>query len=287
MRLKWPMKKNSKEKSKTSTTSKTSARKPQTVAEAIDYFTKSTFPSKWRHIQKEDLLNDLRDTLADPFQINQSQTPFCGPASITFELVRREPIQYVLFMKQLFEKGQFMTKTGKVIKAGKKLLESQVPSGVSTADWVFIGTLRDDKNLFFSIKSSGGTDNPSGAAGNTGVPAMKSWVKHILGYRKAPYKSTILYGDIRALKNASNAYNRGGVAFLLIHSGLIDNNLPDWSGPQIPNHWISFMGNLAVKRRNMADAVKFDVYSWGRRYHISTSKSTFRQSLTGIVIGKS
>lgn len=259
---------------------------PKTVEEAINQFANSNLPSKWPHINKTDLLNDIRQTVADPYRVNQNRTPFCGPASITFELVRKQPIQYVRFLKQLYEIGQFKTKTGKIVKAGRKLLASKKPDEISVADWVFIGTLRDAKNLFVSVKSEGGTDFPSRIAGGTGVPAMKSWTKHVLGFRKAKYKSAIFFGDIKTLKKANSALRRGGVAFPVIHKGLIEEIYTDWGGPQIPNHWVVFLGNLQVKRRNVADSVQFDLYSWGQKFHIKTDKRTFRQYYTGVVIGE-
>lgn len=270
-----------------STRAATSAGKePTTVEEAIEQFRNSNFPSKWPNVDKAKLLEDIIKSVKDPFQINQNYTPFCGPASITFDLVSKQPIQYVRFIKQIYEKGQFKTKDGKIIKAGRKLLESQIPIEITPADWVFMGTLRDDKNLFANVKSSGGWDNPSGIAGMTGVPAMISWTKHVLGYRKSKYKSAAVFGDVKQLKKVSSIVNRGGAGFLLIHSGLVGGKVPKWDGPQFPNHWIVYLGNLKLNKRNNVDAVQFDTYTWGSTVHIKTSKDNFRQFYLGAVVGE-
>jgi hypothetical protein len=59
----------------------------------LDSFEKSTQPGVWPNLDKKTIIADMRSRLADPFQVNQGGQPFCGPASILFELVRKQPLR--------------------------------------------------------------------------------------------------------------------------------------------------------------------------------------------------
>ena len=63
--------------------------------ELVKQFDERWEPGVWTHIQREDLVNSLRDRLNDPDSLNQGNTNLCGVASFVSRLVADDPIGYV------------------------------------------------------------------------------------------------------------------------------------------------------------------------------------------------
>jgi hypothetical protein len=259
---------------------------PDTVTEAIQVFRNSPVNSKWPHISKINLLADIESIVADPYNVKQHDTPFCGPASIVFELVSRNPIKYVGLLQSLYENGQFKLNNGKVVEARDKLLQSNVPNGIEVANWMLLGTIRDAENWLFPVKSKGDDDNPKGIVGMTFPGEMKGWSKNLLGFNKVSWKHSYIIGEVKAIVKAQEAIEKGGVAFLLIDTALLDIHDPLIS---IPQHWVPYLGNLNINRRRWYKkyfgVVEFDVFSWGQKFHFNKYASELRNHLWGVVIG--
>jgi hypothetical protein len=81
------------------------------------------------------VLAEMKIRLNDPFQVNQGQQPFCGPASILFELVRKQPLRYVQICRSLFETGSFKGKPDG-IEALYRLRQSRGRLRMGQADWM-------------------------------------------------------------------------------------------------------------------------------------------------------
>jgi hypothetical protein len=249
------------------------------VQEALAQFERSTQPGKWTYIPKNELLGDIRRTVANPFNVRQGPTDLCGPASIVFELVSRHPHRYIEICQSLYETGKFRGRT-KHVKPSDTLLRSRVRSGISLADWMLMTAMRDTENAIFPVEETSGPV----AMGITTPWEMKGWAFEMLGYDKVDYESTYFYGEFEAMRTAQWVRNRGGVAFPMIHSAMIGSSEPTVA---FPNHWIAFLGNLVIDEGVWyywdSGNIKFDCYSWGRKLSVDLGEGPFEDYMWGLV----
>lgn len=251
------------------------------VEQALREFEVSEKPGVWQYIPKNELLADIRRTLSNPYCVQQGSTQFCGPAAIVFELVSRQPAKYVSICRALYETGKFQGRT-KEVEPSENFRNSRVRSGISLADWMLMGTLRDTENAIFSVEESSGPV----VMGVTTPWEMKGWIFEILGYDNIEYESTYFYGEFEAMQKAGRVRNQGGVAFLMVHSAMLGNAEPTVAYPE---HWVSYLGGLVIDDgvwyRWDSGHIKFDCYSWGRKIHVDLGEGPFEDYFWGVVTG--
>jgi hypothetical protein len=252
------------------------------VQEAIDRFEQSSRPGIWPYIQKTALLADIRQTLSNPFSINQNYTPFCGPAAIVFELVSKQPSRYVAICQSLYETGSFQGRT-KQVKPSQTLLTSKIRQGISEADWMLMAALRDTENALFPIDASSG-EFVNNIAGITTPWEMKGWAYEILGYDQVNYESTYVYGEFEAIRKAHQVRQRGGVGFLMIDAAMLGGETPSVA---YPNHWVSYLDGLQIDdgiwHRQDSGHIRFNCYSWGRKISVDLGEGPFEDYMWGVV----
>lgn len=251
------------------------------VQEALKRFENSTKPGVWSKISKNELIGDIKRTIAQPYNVDQGPTELCGPGAIVFELVSKQPDRYIQICQDLYETGKFKGRT-KEVKPSQTLLNSRIRNGISAADWMLMTTLRDVENALFSIDVNSGPV----AMGITTPWEMKGWTFEILGYENVEFESTLVYGEFEAMEKARSVRNRGGVAFLLIHSAMLQGSTPTVA---YPNHWVSFLGNLLIDDgvwyQHDSGNIKFDCYSWGKKCSINLGEGSFEDYMWGVVTG--
>ncbi len=250
----------------------------QSALGEIDTFEQSTTPSAWVSLDKSVLISDLRARVNDPFQINQGGQPFCGPASVLFELVRKQPERYVQFCQSLFEKGGFQGAT-RWIDASEKLRQNPDQNfRMGQADWMFLSTMRESENLLFPVEPNA-PDLIRNLAGMTKSWELKGWVEEILGYSKNAYHHAYLLSDFNALNASTSAIQNGGIACLLITAeGMLENSPPPIS---FPSHWVTLLGNVVVT----SDRVSFDIYTWSKKLRVDLDVSSFKKYFWASVTG--
>jgi hypothetical protein len=255
------------------------------IAAALVDFEKSAVPGVWSSLDKNQLLVDIKMRLNDPFQVSQGGQPFCGPASILFEMVRKQPLKYVQMCRSIFETGGFIGRSAR-IQASRRLRESRGRLRMTQADWMVLATLRESENSIFPVEA----DSPDiirNLAGMTKSWEMKGWVREVLGYKKVKYSHTYIFGEFEALNEATAVIAGGGVAFALITAaGLLGSQKPFLP---YPNHWISILGNISIEGGDWQDSgsgrIAMDIYSWGKKYHIDQEEGPFEDYFWGIVMG--
>jgi hypothetical protein len=255
------------------------------VITAITNFEKSSTPGVWAIVEKKQLIAEMQLRLNDAFQINQGTQPFCGPAAIIFELVRKQPLRYIQICRSLFEKGSFQGKT-KLIQASQLLRRSQGRLRMAPSDWMVLATLRESENTIFNIE----VNTPEiirNLAGMTKSWEMQGWIKELFDYRQVKTIHTYLFGEFAALEQAKAAINSGGVVFGLVTAdGLLRDKKPFLP---LPTHWVSILGNISVKGGDWSDndsgRISLDLYSWGKQFHINKDEDVFEDYFWGVVIG--
>ena len=251
---------------------------------ALTEFEQSNKVGVWSYLDKQTIITEMRSRLSDPFQVNQGGQPFCGPASILFELVRKQPLRYVQICQSLFETGSFLAQS-RPITASTNLRNSQGKLHLSQADWMVLATWRESENLIFPVEP----DSPEiirNLGGMTKSWEMKGWVKEVLAYREYKYLHTYLYGEFKALQTAAQIIADGGVAFALVTAeGLLQNKKPFLP---YPNHWITILGNISLPpaTSDQVGNISFDVYSWGKKMHVDIERGALESYLWGLVLGK-
>lgn len=254
--------------------------------DAIAEFEQSSVSGLWPSLDKATVISEMRSRINNPFLVNQGGQPFCGPASILFELIRKQPLRYVQICRSLFEVGSFQSQTRR-IEAPTRLRQSQGRLRMGQADWMILATLRDSENLLFPV-DPGAPDIMRNLSGMTKSWEMKGWVREILGYRNVQYDHTYLFGEFEAMREAQEIIAAGGVAFALVTAeGLLGNNPPLLP---YPSHWIVLLGNIAIKPgqpfKHDSGHVSFDIYSWAKKIHVDVDEGPFEDYFWGIVSGR-
>lgn len=251
----------------------------QALAE-ITAFEQSRVPGVWRGLDKNQVIAQLRSRINDPFTLNQGSQPFCGPAVIIFELIRRDPLYYTKICRNLFQIGGFHTRSSRWISASENLRNAIGDYRMPEVDWMILSTLRESENLVVPIDLNIPTLIRN-IGGMTKSWEIAEWVKQILGYQKLEYKNTYLFGDIEAMQDVDRSLKFGGVALALINDGGLLRNQP----PRIPypSHWVSILGNIRVES---SKNVQFEVYTWGKKMQVQVDEVTFKTHFWGVIVGQ-
>jgi hypothetical protein len=270
--------------------------------EQLTKFARSTQTGVWTHLDKRQIISDIRDRIINPYQIQQGEQPFCGPAAVVFELIRRQPDRYIQICQSLYEHGSFEGYSKKFVAAGR-LCRSYGNLRMAQADWMILATLRDCANKIVPvhpkapklIRELGGITKPW---------EISNWVRELLGYTYSKSHPTPLSGEFRAIQAANSTIESGGVAFALINSqGLLGHNsfIANHFHRIYPNHWVTIVGNISmIGTRSYATEsalkgsqqysnhrIEFDIYSWGRKIHVNTDTATIKKFFWGVITGKS
>lgn len=259
---------------------------PEAAAlQAIEDFRRASGDGVWPHIPRARLAADMEDRVRNPFNVRQRSGPFCGPAAIVFELVRRAPDRYVDICRTLYETGAFRART-KEVRPDDDLRQSRIGGGMDTADWMLIGTLRDTENLLFDVQGRDQGTIRAQLAGITTLGEMEGWMSELLGCTTVECHSTYLYGEFEAMREARRAIRRGGVAFLMINSAMVggDPLLQD-----LPTHFIAYLGGLDIDEGVWylwdSGRIRFDCYTWGRKLRVDEGEERFEKWMWGAVVG--
>ena len=258
---------------------------------AIADFERSPLTGLWPHLDKATIVAEMRARVSNPFTVNQGQQPFCGPASVLFELIRKQPLRYVQMCRNLFEVGCFQSLT-KTIQASNRLRDSSKGNlRMGQVDWMVLATLRESENLIFPVEPEA-PEILRGLGGMTKSWEMKGWVREVLGYAQVRYDHTYLLRDIKTLRRAADVIASGGVAFALVTAeGLLGKKTPSRADMPIayPNHWITLLGNIDIQSGSGGKGdngrVSFDVYTWARKLHVDVDEAPFKRFFWGVIMG--
>jgi hypothetical protein len=266
----------------------------------------------WGHMNRSGLVGEARARIRDPGIIRQQFTGLCGPLAVVFELARRRPEEFVRATIELVESGKFTTLGGRVIEAEEELRD-EVPTApaktppwppIADIDWLFAATLRDDENIVDDVD-----DDANGWESITLWGAMRDWTHNVLGLT-AGWKTTLISGEMDAMRWGQDAIDAGGVAFLLVDSFLLRDGGNDdeedmhWRkrrhiagqslepfGPQKhsldddslfpPDHWVAYLGASTLKAQ-----VSLTVWCWGEEYRVTGSDDSLGEYLYAVVRGR-
>ena len=104
----------------------------------ISEFERSKVSGVWTGLDQQTVITEMRSRLVNPFNINQGTQPFCGPAAIVFELIRKNPLAYIQICRNLFQIGGFHTQSDRWISPPQWLQESPLNLQISQIDWMVL-----------------------------------------------------------------------------------------------------------------------------------------------------
>jgi hypothetical protein len=251
----------------------------------------------WTYLDKSQLIREVRSRVSNPFRVNQGQQPFCGPASIVFELIRKQPLRYIQNCRSLFETGQFQGYS-RTIQASEKLRQTSIGQlRMAHADWMMLSTLRESENLIFPVDPNA-PQIIQNLGGMTKSWEMAGWVEEILGYSTVEYHHAYLIRDLKVLQKGVEAIAQGGVTFLLITANGLLRDQPINTKQEsrivkplaLPDHWITLLDDVTIQpglRWNPDSGhVGFNTFSWAANLRVDVPKGVFRRFFWSLVLGK-
>jgi hypothetical protein len=244
------------------------------LEQVIQQFVQSSQPSAWQGLDKAEILAGAIARLREPKQVKQGGQPFCGPAAVVFELIRKHPARYINLCRSLFETGYFEGFKQPIV-ASSRLRSATGNLRMPGVDWMVLATLRDQTS--YSVPPDPAA--PRLLREMSGITApwdITSWLKNLLEYEQVKHYYTPWGGEFAALQEAQIAIDRGGIALALIDQGLLNYKVPCFS---YPNHWVSILGNVDTHSKT-----GFDCYCWGREIAMTSAPQEVRRHLWGITI---
>jgi hypothetical protein len=237
---------------------------------AIDAFATSSAKSLWPGLSKDALIKDLRIRVRNPFSVNQGGQPFCGPAAVLVELIRRNPKRYVEICRSLFEQGYLQGTTQRIPAPPRLRQSTQGNLRMPPVDWMVLATLRESEVTLFPVEPNA----PLLIRNLTGMTKsweLIGWVKELLGYRNIKYNHAFLVSDLAAIRETDSVLRAGGAAFALITAeGLLNDRFLPFP---VPNHWITLLGGV----KHDGSRVNCDLYTWSKTYNVNTGFRTFKR----------
>lgn len=252
-------------------------------------FEQSTQEGLWPSVDKAILIQGMKDRIITPTLVNQNDFPFCGPASIIYTLVRKNPLRYAALCRDLYLTAHFKMRTETLYVSGTTRT-AVPPASMNQADWVAMASLRDDENVLWDVEPDA-NDFINGATTHW---EMNGWTFELMGYNNADYHTTFVWGELDALDDARKSVEKNGVAYLMIDTDLIKGTQNSfWESlfsTGYPKHWIVFEGDATIDWGDWyawdSGYVKFRYYSWGNNTKfVDTDEGTFEDHMFGVVFG--
>jgi len=256
----------------------------------VNEFNFSGSTGVWTHIARLDMASGLLARIDKPDSINQKESSLCGPAAFTRSLAQDDPVAYAQFGIDLWTHGKAKVKSLSV-KASEAYRAAKPPEDMSAADWVILGSLRDDANWVFTHRATGSLWDAMKAMTLPG--GMADW------FRKAGYTdiknetNVVVTKDWSDAKAASKLFGSGYKVCLFINAQMLSSAEQE-NFSFTPNHWIGLASVITTTTILEDPAAKVDlsVFSWGDLMSIAVDASkplhpkTFLRNFYGYVAGK-
>ena len=242
-------------------------------------------------LKLSDIITEIKDRVLQPnnytastdartgaYLVRQGLMPWCGPAAILFELIRRRPLFYVKLCRELWESGTLIgsvshniSSTARSFKKftskkeandwyDKKTKSNLIPDDV---DWMVMLSMRD---------STGVEAAPNYLFRFTTMWEMKLWTIELLGFPASKvhvdsYKwysawAYFDWGELGGMKEAGKAVNSGGVGFLRGNGFLIHPDGSKEEGSPFSGHIGSMLRGTPQDPTEPYPSYKYTAGKW-------------------------
>lgn len=248
-------------------------------ASAPDVTLPASLPSKWPHLNEQEVMAGIGRLKANANRIDQGALGLCGEAAFFHHVLQRDPVLFGRMARLLFTDGwgfindltihpddDLLNADYGALVAAQNIEIAQgltrnpqefLPPMPPQADWMILSSLCDTTNIFLDFE---GGPHETLALGQY-FPELYQWY-----YFSKLYSSIDMFfdHDITAIVNKVVKTNNNHITFG-IESEMID---PNYSG----GHFITLESPLVVN--HTTDRVSFDYWTWGN------APVTIRNSLT-------
>lgn len=256
----------------------------------VNDFNFSSAVGVWTNIAKLDMASGLLARIEDPNKVDQQSTSLCGPAAFVRSLIKEDPVAYAQFGIDLWTSGKAKVKSLS-IKASDPFRKVAKPDSINEADWVVLGSMRDDDNWVFTYKGTNSWyDNMKAIC----LPhSMADW------FRKAGYTDVknetnlVVTKDWSDAKAASKLFDGGYTVCLFINAQMLKADTQE-NFSFTADHWVGLTSSITSTTilEDPAAQVSLSVYTWGATQKVPVDASkplhpkTFLRNFYGYVAGK-
>jgi hypothetical protein len=268
----------------------------------------------WDKINKKSLIDDMKSKLIKLYPakfygqgilgtgVSQGDLNFCGPASVTHELIRTNPLRYVILCRDVFEKGYYKG-IKNTYNASAALRSCKVPDDltiysnnpVSCADWLVMSTIRDGTDPLIYPRPDGFPVTEEKGIHLNGVDDTDlyiKWLKDILGHSYVDLDTSYLWGEDTIIRKCEENYAKGNTSILRVNADILfEGDDSDWyiKDDFKSNHAIAYAGGLEISNGSMyswdGGNVKFKCFTWGEIKDVDVTEERFEDSLFGAAHG--
>lgn len=199
-----------------------------------------------------EVLQGIRNRLANPDMISQGDASLCGPASFLYCLIKDDPEAWVTYVTQMWLKGSARIRSLEV-KPSKDCLNAN-PPGVKAVDWVALASLRDSENTFFDYQSS------SNEVGGITMPrTLASWFERA-GYKQVANDTNLFATKGEdTLKTALGLVGQNRRVCMFINARMISASGGASGFFSTANHWVVLQGGTGISDGQ----ANLKIWSWG------------------------
>lgn len=222
--------------------------------EVIDRLRTAGGQGSWPFIDRRDVVDGARVRLADAGNINQGESSLCGPSSLLYSLIKKNPEDYASYIAQLYNNGT--AKIGSLdVKPSSDTRNYKVPKAqIHPVDWMGLASLRDSENS--ALRYSSVDDE---AAGITMPGTLADWFTKA-GFSAVRNVANVLLKKSRSDIEAADALRRQGYRVCLFINAAMLNPATQNNKSIIPNHWVVLSGPVNFFE---GDRISLTVFTWG------------------------
>jgi hypothetical protein len=210
------------------------------------------------NISRAEVVQGLRERVADPKTQNTAHVNLCGPAALFYCVLNDNPEVYIKYVIDLYTGGSARLGT-LTIRPGTDCRNCRPnPDKIAPIDWIALASLRDSENTILDYNSV-----DDGAAGITMPHTLADWFTAV-GYQQIRNETNVFFSKGRSEIDATYILHlQGRRVCLFINANMLyaDKNT---NRSLSPDHWVVLTSPAGVSNDNIA--VK--VYSWGKIYEV-------------------
>ena len=222
--------------------------------EVISRFEAAGGQGSWPFIDKKDVSTGARARLADASKIHQGSSSLCGPTSLLYSLIKKNPEAYATYISQLYSNGT--AKIGSLdVKPSSDTRNYKVPKEkIHPVDWMGLASLRDSENAALRYSSV-----EDAAAGITMPGTLAAWFTKA-GFTSVKNVTNVLFKKSKADIEAASALRlQGHKVCLFINADMLEPGTQN-NKSVIPNHWVVLSGPVNFFE---GDRISLTIFTWG------------------------
>jgi hypothetical protein len=206
------------------------------------------------HLDRDEVGIGLLLRIARPGLLNQGEASLCGPAALMFGLAADNPLAYVVFARDLYEKGQ--AKLYRLTVEPGKDCRTYAPSSgaIDPVDWLTMASIRDSENYLLDYDT---VDKQ--VAGITTPGELARWFSKS-GYSDVRDQTNLKFSKgVGTIDDANRLFEQGYRICLFISANMLKESEQADEGSVLTRHWV--IQRSPIDRTN--GKVKLQVFSWG------------------------